>query len=79
VVIGGDGRINDTGLGVGCRVWNEANVIQELCRGGAGVLKIPRLIELCMMAMLDDAGVNRLTAIRVLARSKNSRPVGFLQ
>ncbi len=25
-----------------------------------------------------NAGVNRLTAIRVLARSKNSRPVGFL-
>ena len=57
MVIGGDGGINNTGLGVGCRVWNKANVIQELCRGGAGVLKIPRLIELCMMAMLDDAGV----------------------
>jgi len=57
VVIGGDGRSNDTCLGVGCRVGDEANVIQELCRGGAGVLKIPRLIKLCMMAMLDDAGV----------------------
>jgi hypothetical protein len=57
VVIGGDGRRNDTGLGVGCRVGNEANVIQELCRGGAGVLKIPRLIELCMTATLKDAGV----------------------
>jgi len=57
VVIGGDGRSDDTGLGVGCRVGDKANVIQELCRGGAGVLKIPRLIELCMMATLDDAGV----------------------
>ena len=57
MVIGGDGRSDDTGLGVGCRVGDEANVIQELCHGGAGVLKIPRLIKLCMMATLDDAGV----------------------
>ena len=57
MVIGGDGGSDDTGLGVGCRVWNEANVIQELCRRGAGVLKIPHLIKLCMMATLDDAGV----------------------
>jgi len=57
VVIGGDGGNDDTGLGVGCRVWDVANVIQELCRGWAGVLKIPHLIELSMMATLDDAGV----------------------
>ncbi len=57
VVIGGDGRSDDTGLGVGCRVMEEANVIQELCCGGAGLLKIPHLIKLCMMTMLDDAGV----------------------
>ena len=57
MVIGGDGGSDDTGLGVGCRVWNEANVIQELCRRGAGVLKIPHLIKLCMMATLEDAGV----------------------
>jgi hypothetical protein len=54
----GDDRWNDgTGLGVGCRVWGDANVIQELSRGGAGALKIPRLVKLCMMAVLDDAGV----------------------
>jgi hypothetical protein len=57
VVIGDDRRSDDTGLGVGCRVWGDANVIQELSRGGAGALKIPHLIELCMMATLDDAGV----------------------
>ena len=57
MVIGGDGGNDDTGLGVGCRVWGDANVIQELSRGGAGVLKVPCLIELSMMATLDDAGV----------------------
>ena len=57
MVVVSDGWSDDTGLGVGCRVGNEANVIQELCRGGASVLKIPRLIKLCMMATLDDAGV----------------------
>ncbi len=56
VVIGDDRRSDDTGLRVGCRVWGDANVIQELSHGGAGVLKIARLIKLCMMATLDDAG-----------------------
>ena len=54
----GDDRWNDgTGLGVGCRVWGDANVIQELRRGGAGALKIPRLVKLSMMAALYNAGV----------------------
>ena len=57
MVIGDDRWSDDTGLRVGCRVWGDANVIQELSRGGAGVLKVPRLIELSMMATLDDAGV----------------------
>ncbi len=57
MVVGDDRWSDDTGLGVGCRVWGDANVIQELSRGGAGVLKIPRLVELSMMATLDDSGV----------------------
>jgi hypothetical protein len=57
VVIRDHRRSDNTSLRVGCRVWCDANVIQELSRGGAGGLKIPRLIKLCMMTMLDDAGV----------------------
>ena len=57
MVIRGDGRSDDTGLGVGCRVGDKANVIQELSRRGACVLKIPCLVKLSMMATLDDAGV----------------------
>jgi len=57
VVIGDDRWSDDTGLRVGCRVWGDANVIQELSQRGACVLKIPCLVKLSMMATLDDAGV----------------------
>ncbi len=36
VVIGDDRRSDGTGLRVGCRVWGDANVIQELSRRGGG-------------------------------------------
>ena len=56
-MIGDHRRSDNTSLRVGSRVWCDANVIQELSRGEAGGLKIPRLIELCMMTTLDDARV----------------------
>ena len=57
MVIGGDGRRNDTGLGVGVRVWGDSNVIQELSHRWAGALKIPRLVKLGMVATLDNTGI----------------------
>ncbi len=57
MVIGDDRKSDDTGLRVGCRVWGDADVILELSRWGAGGLKIPHLLKLCMMTTLDDAGV----------------------
>jgi hypothetical protein len=36
MVIGGDRWNDGTGLRVGCRVWGDANVIQEPSRRGGG-------------------------------------------
>ncbi len=55
--IGNDGGSDDSGLGVGCRVRCDADVVQELGRGGLGTLKVPRLVKLGMVTALDDPGV----------------------
>jgi hypothetical protein len=57
MVVGSDGWSDNTGLGVGFRVWGNSNVIQELCRRWAGALKIPCLVELGMVATLDNTGI----------------------
>jgi hypothetical protein len=54
MVIGNYRWSDDPGLGVGCRVWGDANALQELSRGWAGALKVPRLVKLGMMTTLDD-------------------------
>jgi hypothetical protein len=55
MVIGSYRWSDNPGLGVGCRVGSNANVIQELSCRWAGALKVPRLVELGMMTTLDDA------------------------
>jgi hypothetical protein len=57
MVVGSDGWSDDTGLGVGFRVWGDSNVIQELGHRRAGALKIPHLVELGMVATLDNTGI----------------------
>lgn len=57
MVVVSDGWSDDTGLGVGVRVWGDSNVVQELSRRWAGALKIPRLVKLGMVAALDDTGI----------------------